>query len=301
MLLPLKHLSSALALRPPGYALRPICLLLCSVFFSLQGYAKPLVVATYAYPDIDRQAAVTPLANWLAAQQQQQVTVIVATKPDELVKLAVQGKADLVVPNLVAYLQIQQQTKTMLNFLVPAGQQAQQQAVYTSSLLGKNVTEFQQLQLLLQQGQPVTVFAVWPDSASGGLVATAELKQQLAGQFLKLTFEYAGSHQAVLPALAASEQGLGIVATATLPAQLPKGVSEIWRSAELPFGALLCNSQTLPCDQLSQKLSKAPQAEAVLKGLQQGWAEFRQSTTLAPVDEAPYLQLRSLLNTGSAP
>ena len=63
-----------------------------------------------------------PLANWLAAQQQQQVTVLVANKPDELVQLAVQGKADLVVPNLVAYLQIQQLTKTMLNFLVPAGQ-----------------------------------------------------------------------------------------------------------------------------------------------------------------------------------
>lgn len=65
-----------------------------------------------------------------------------ANKPDELVQLAVQGKADLVVPNLVAYLQIQQLTKTMLNFLVPAGQQTQQQAVYTSSVLGKNVTNF---------------------------------------------------------------------------------------------------------------------------------------------------------------
>ncbi len=297
MQVPLMSLCFAL-LRQPLRLLLP--LLLCCVFFSLQGHSKPLVVATYAYPDINRQAAVTPLANWLAAQQQQQVTVLVATKPDELVQLAVQGKADLVVPNLVAYLQIQQQTKTMLNFLVPAGQQTQQQAVYTSSVLGKNVTNFQQLQLLLPQGQPLTVFAVWPDSASGGLIATAALKQQLAGQFLKLKFNYVGSHQAVLPALAASEQGLGIVASATLPAQLPKDVSEIWRSAELPFGALLCNSQTLPCNQLSQQLSKAPEAAAVLQGLQQGWAEFGQSTHLTPVDDAPYQPLRDLLSTGSA-
>lgn len=294
MQVPLMPLCSAL-LRQPLRLLLP--LLLCCVFFSLQGHSKPLVVATYAYPDINRQAAVTPLANWLAAQQQQQVTVLVATKPDELVQLAVQGKADLVVPNLVAYLQIQQQTKTMLNFLVPTGQQTQQQALYTSSVIGKNITNFQQLQLLLPQGQPLTVFAVWPDSASGGLIATAQLKQQLAGQFLKLKFNYVG---AVLPALAASEQGLGIVASATLPAQLPKDVSEIWRSAELPFGALLCNSQTLPCNQLSQQLSKAPQAAAVLQGLQQGWAEFGQSTHLAPVDDAPYQPLRDLLSTGSA-
>ncbi|MCT6698293.1 PhnD/SsuA/transferrin family substrate-binding protein [Rheinheimera sp. 4Y26] len=298
MPLPLMSLCFALLLQPLRCILWP--LLLCCAFFSLQGHSKPLVVATYAYPDINRQAAVTPLANWLAAQQQQQVTVIVANKPEELVKLAVQGKADLVVPNLVAYLQIQQQNKTMLNFLVPAGQQTQQQAVYTSSVLGKNVTDFQQLKLLLQQGRPLTVFAVWPDSASGGLIGTAALKQQLAGQFSTLTFDYVGSHQAVLPALATSGQGLGIVATATLPAQLPAGVSEIWRSAELPFGALLCNSQTLPCNQLSQQLSKSPQAAAVLQGLQQGWAEFGQSTILAPVDETLYQPLRGLLSTGSA-
>lgn len=295
------HFALKYTTRPIRSQLRRLCLLLCSVVFAPLCLAKPLVVGTYAYPDIDRQAAVTPLANWLAGEQKQAVTIIVAKSPNDLVAMARTGSVDLVMPNLVAYLQIQQHNKMMHNFLLPAGQQALQQPVYTSSLLGHEIADLDQLYLLLQQGQPLRIVAVWPDSASGGLIAIAWLKQQFASHFSQLKFDYVGSHQAVLPALSSSQPSLGIMATAALPTQQTAGISEIWRSAELPFGALLCNSQTLPCAELSRRLLKSPLAAAVLQGLQQGWSEFRHSTQLAPVDETSYQQLRSLLSTTSQP
>lgn len=269
-------------------------LLLC---YSTQSMARPLVVATYAYPDIDRKAAITPLATWLAATQQSSVTVKVASNPNELVQWAHQGSVDLVVPNLVAYLQILQQQQQMVDFVVPAGSsQPASQAVYSSSLLAKKLPDLTQLSSWLRQGRPLTVFAVWPDSASGGLISRAELKKRLADQFSQLRFDYVGSHQAVLPALSAASEGLAIVATASLPASLPAGISEIWRSAELPFGPLLCNSQTLPCETLKSTLLAEPAAAAaVLQGLQQGWVEFQHSRGLATVDAMQYQAMRALL------
>lgn len=262
-----------------------------------QSVARPLVVATYAYPDIDRKAAVTPLATWLAATQQSAVTVQVASNPNELVQWARQGSVDLVVPNLVAYLQILQQQQQMLDFVVPkSSPQPVSQAVYSSSLLAKQLSDLAQLPARLQQEQPLTVFAVWPDSASGGLIGRAELKTRLADRFSQLRFDYVGSHQAVLPALSAASEGLAIVATAALPATLPDGITEIWRSAELPFGPLLCNSQTLPCETLKSTLLAEPAAAAaVLQGLQQGWVEFQHSRGLAPVDATQYQAMRALL------
>ncbi len=271
-----------------------LLLLLCC---SPQSAARPLVVATYAYPQINREAAVTPLATWLAAMQQREVIVQVARDPAELVLWARQGSVDLVVPNLVAYLQIQQQQPAMLDFVVPAASlQSDSKPQYTSSLLAKNLPDLPQLPLWLQQGRTLTVFAVWPDSASGGLIGRAELKTRLAGQFSQLRFDYVGSHQAVLPALDAASEGLAIVATAALPADLPAGISEIWRSAELPFGPLLCNSQTLPCEVLRPRLLAEPTAAAaLLLGLQQGWVEFQHSPGLVAVDARPYQAMRALL------
>ncbi|WP_348727896.1 PhnD/SsuA/transferrin family substrate-binding protein [Rheinheimera texasensis] len=271
-----------------------LLLLLCC---SLQSAARPLVVATYAYPQINREAAVTPLATWLAATQQREVIVQVARDPAELVLWARQGSVDMVVPNLVAYLQIQQQQPAMLDFVVPAApMQSDSKPQYTSSLLAKKLPDLTQLPSWLQQGRTLTVFAVWPDSASGGLIGRAELKTRLADQFSQLRFEYVGSHQAVLPALGKASEGLAIVATAALPATLPAGISEIWRSAELPFGPLLCNSQTLPCEALRPRLmAERATATAVLQGLQQGWVEFQHSRTLVTVDTRPYQAIRALL------
>lgn len=269
-------------------------LLLCC---STQSVARPLVVATYAYPEINREAAVKPLAIWLAATQQREVIVQVARDPAELVLWARQGSVDLAVPNLVAYLQIQQQQPAMLDFAVPAAPvQSVSKPQYTSSVLAKKVPDLTQLPSRLKQAQTLTVFAVWPDSASGGLIGRAELKTRLAGQFSQLHFEYVGSHQAVLPALGAASEGLAIVATAALPDILPTGIAEIWRSAELPFGPLLCNSQTLACEALRPRLLADPtSATAVLKGLQQGWIEFQHSSALTAVEPAAYRAMRTLL------
>ncbi len=67
--------------------------------------AAPWVVATYAYPQRDRAAAIRPLADYLGQRGDHPVRVAVLPSPTALVDALRRGEVDVAVPNLHGYLQ----------------------------------------------------------------------------------------------------------------------------------------------------------------------------------------------------
>ena len=67
--------------------------------------AAPWVVATYAYPQRDRAAAIRPLADSLGHRGDHPVRVAVLPSPTALVDALRRGEVDVAVPNLHGYLQ----------------------------------------------------------------------------------------------------------------------------------------------------------------------------------------------------
>ena len=263
--------------------------------------SEPIVVATYKYSGVDRETAVAPLADWLSTVLQKQVVVHVTAGPAELAALAEAGAADIIVPNLVAYLDIQQRVQNYADFAVPAetgGGNREEDTSYSSSVIGKEISSLEMLGKLLAAQRSVNLYAVWPNSASGGLVGRAFLQSKLGEKFNNLNIHYVGSHELVFQHVSASEQSVGILASRQIAESKAERLFEIWRSGQLPFGPILCNSKNLPCQLLSKNLlADEVVVQRVLAGLKSGWVEFSDCTTLTTVNLVDYQYLRSIVFT----
>lgn len=243
------------------------------------GADRPVVVATYEYPDIDRRKAVTPLANLVASITGQPVTVRVADTPTELVAWMIAGEVQIAATNLVAYLGMKARSDSIVELAVPAAGAAGGNA-YSSSVIVPNASPFARLADLRNTDAPKALIMVWPDSASGALVAGARLKQEMNEEFATVAREYAGSHQNVLRETAGRPDGVGVLASKVYldyvaSAAAPR-VREIWRSEPLPFGPLVCRSaaRTL-CDTLRLRLlQQSAESAGILRALKEGWPEF---------------------------
>ena len=67
---------------------------------SQEAARKPWVVATYAYPQRDRAAAIQPLAEYLRERGGHAAEVRVLPSPTALVEALRKGEVDVAVPNL---------------------------------------------------------------------------------------------------------------------------------------------------------------------------------------------------------
>ena len=99
------------------------------------------VVGTYAYPDRDRAAAVQPLADYLAARSGRAVVVRLWPSPSALVEALASGDADVIVPNLHAYLQGRERAVTLPVPDVPPAQAAR----YRSVIVARGVARLEDL------------------------------------------------------------------------------------------------------------------------------------------------------------
>ena len=80
---------------------------------------KPWVVATYAYPERDRSAAIQPLADYLAKRGRHPVQVTLFPSPTALVRAMREGQVDVAVPNLHGYLQARRDVPQATTLPVP--------------------------------------------------------------------------------------------------------------------------------------------------------------------------------------
>ena len=251
------------------------------------GEAAPWVVATYAYPHRDRAAAITPLAEYLARRSRHPVRVQVLPSPTALVDALRAGQVDVAVPNLHGYLQAMTGAGELVALPVP-DVPAPQADRYRAVLLASGTVD--SIEALRRDARRLRLVLVGRDSASGGFVPARQLRDlglRPGSAFASL--RYAGSHAAALQALLDGEADVVALAADVYDASRPAGVHELWRSAPIPPGPLLCRrSAGLSCEAVAAWLLEAHRQDpAVMAALRVGWPEFGDATAFAPAAAMP--------------
>lgn len=264
-----------------------------------------LRVASYSYPGLDREKALEPIKQQLERHYKKSTTIVLYDSPTALVDATLKGDVDIIVPNLAAYLQLKLAGSAVSDVAVPASNTAGV-SLYTSSIVTHDQSGIVSLEGLVDNLENTSIGMVWPDSASGGLLASAHLSQQhkVSSQQLQKVTTYLGSHQKVLDSLVAGNVDVGVIATALLRQYQsePKNTQmvplmELWRSAPLPFGPVVCYpSARIDCNAFKAAvLQHNDAATAILAGLKQGWPEFQSSDSLVVVDVQMYEALVNAL------
>lgn len=247
---------------------------------------RPWVVATYAYPERDRIAAIQPLADYLARRGRHPVRVKLLPSPTALVEAVRRGEADVAVPNLHAYLQTRrwhERVDTLPVPQVPALQADRYRAVLVAR------AEVGPMAALKRDAARLRLVLVGRDSASGGFVPVQHLRAQgLDPATAFAAVAHAGSHAAALQAVAAGNADVAALAADVYDAARPPGVVELWRSDPIPPGPLLCRpAPDVPCQAIAAWLLEAHAEDpAVMAALRAGWPEFGDATAFVPAPPA---------------
>lgn len=267
-------------------ALAALALLLAPLLSSA-AEVTPWVVATYAYPQRDRAAAIQPLADYLGRRGDHSVRVVVLPSPTALVDALRDGQVDVAVPNLHGYLQVQPGTGDIRALPVPDVPPAQADRYRAVLIARGNVDSIQALQ---RQAGQLRLALVGPDSASGGFVPVAGLQSMglhPQSDFASLT--YAGSHAAALQTLVEGRVDVAALAADIYDADRPQGLHELWRSDPIPPGPLLCRAAAgVPCEAIAEWLLEAHTRDpAVMAALRAGWPEFGDAQAFVPAPPMP--------------
>ena len=257
-------------------ALFVIVLSLLSVVpaWAQQAPPRAWVIATYAYPQRDRAAAIQPLADYLGLRARHPVRIRLFDSPTALVDALRRGDVDVAVPNLHGYLQARRASEPLTVLPVPQVP-ALQADRYRAVLIARQGLEAPGE--LERQAQTLRLVLVGRDSASGGFVPVRELRRRgLEPTTAFAHLAYVGSHAAALGAVASGEADVAALAADVYDAGRPAGVVELWRSDPIPPGPLLCRpAADVPCQQFTVWLLEAhDEAPAVMAALRVGWPEF---------------------------
>ena len=269
-------------------ALLLVALSLLSVLPAWAREAQPRawVIATYAYPQRDRAAAIQPLADYLGLRARHPVQVRVFDSPTALVEALRRGEADVAVPNLHGYLQARRAIEPLTTLPVPQVP-ALQAGRYRTVLVARAGLEAPGE--LERQAGTLRLVLVGRDSASGGLVPVRELRRRgLEPTKAFAHLAYAGSHAAALDALTSGQADVAALAADVYDAARPARVVELWRSDPIPPGPLLCRpAADVPCQQFAVWLLEAhDEAPSVMAALRAGWPEFGDATVFVPAPTA---------------
>ncbi|WP_062353957.1 phosphate/phosphite/phosphonate ABC transporter substrate-binding protein [Pseudoxanthomonas mexicana] len=264
-----------------------VCLLIAfaSPVFAEKTAPTPWVVATYAYPERDRIAAIQPLADYLAKRGRHPVQVKLFPSPTALVQAMREGQVDVAVPNLHGYLQARRDIAQVTTLPVPQVP-ALQADRYRAVLVARDVASFAEVKA---KAGRLRLALVGGDSASGGFVPARYLRSQTldpAKAFASVI--YSGSHAAALQAVVEGRADVAALAGDVYDASRPDGVRELWRSDPIPPGPLLCRATTdVPCQAMAAWLLDAHREDpGVMTALRVGWPEFGDATMFVPADAA---------------
>jgi phosphonate transport system substrate-binding protein len=247
---------------------------------------RPWVIATYAYPQRDRAAAIQPLADYLGLRARHPVQVRLFASPTALIEALRRGEADVAVPNLHGYLQARRGAEPLTTLpvpQVPALQADRYRAVLIARAGLKGAGELE------RQASNLRLVLVGKDSASGGFVPVRELRRRGLEPITAFAhLAYAGSHAAALQAVASGKADVAALAADVYDAERPTGVVELWRSEPIPPGPLLCRpASDVPCQQFAAWLLEAhDEAPSVMAALRAGWPEFGDATVFVPAPTA---------------
>ncbi|MCQ4164193.1 phosphate/phosphite/phosphonate ABC transporter substrate-binding protein [Tahibacter harae] len=252
---------------------------------------RTAVVATYAYAKYDRAAALQPLADRLAAELGQPVTVRLLESPRALAQALREGTVDVAVTNTFVYLAVRAQPRLQAAavFEVPAATLD----AYRGVLLARRDGKAADLAALKRNAGALRYAQVIPGSTSGGLVQDLFLAAQGLDRAGFGSVKYAGTHDAALASLADGSADLAALADAPWQALHKQGggtdLVALWRSPPIPPGPVVCRDDgQLPCARVAALLQSLEADSAALQGLVKAWSEAAGATRLVPVQAAPY-------------
>lgn len=256
----------------------------------------PLRVATYAYPKYDRGAAIASLAERLGQALGRPTSVTLLSSPEALAEAILAGEVDVAMTNLAAFLAVQDDPKVRAVAVldVPAGT-AQR---YRGVLIARRDKGIATMAELPAHAAGLRYVEVLPGSTSGALVQAGALRDVgLAPGYFRQVIQ-AGTHEAALAALQAGDADLAALAEEPwrkLKAEDPQaaaGLAELWRSAPLPPGPVVCvRSTTTPCEQV-EVLLRAQAARPAAADLAKGWSETEGAVGFKSFDDRAYAGFR---------
>ena len=264
--------------------------------------APPLKVATYAYPKYDRAAALKPMADQLGAALGRETQVVLLETPDALAQALRAGEVDVAMTNLAAYLAVQAEPKVQAVAVldVPAATAGR----YRGVLVARRDAGVTAISDLPEKAARLRYAEVLPGSTSGALVQAAALREAglTPGRFNEA--RQTGTHEAALAALQAGTADLAAFAEEPwrkLKAEDPQaaaGLVELWRSAPLPAGPVVCiKAATTPCDEIEAVLLSDGATAAELA---KGWSETEGAVRFRDHDAQLYSGLRDDLPLSAA-
>ncbi len=253
---------------------------------ALADVKKSLIVGTYAYGEIDRYEAVLPLANLVNSVSGKPTSIKVFSSPSELADAFISLQIHVAVPNLASFANIAALTDKYLLLFAPDALGS----TYTSSVAtqASNCAATK-----IDNSADYRIGMVWQDSTSGAILGSAFLSDELKLNFQKEDVAYLGSHEAVLKAIQQGEIDLGVLATKVLlQVQDKQKLKEIWRSAVIPFGPVICSEKIKKiCSDVSEVVFENAKVSAnILTGLKNGWVEFDNSQNLIQPEPEIYTQ-----------
>ncbi|MDG2520853.1 PhnD/SsuA/transferrin family substrate-binding protein [Caulobacter segnis] len=243
---------------------------------------RALTFATYHYARYDRAVALAPMAEHLGHALGRKVTVQVLESPDALAAAIREGRVDVAVTNLSAYLasaRTPTTTTPVAMFDVPPATLDG----YRGVLLARAGVDL--------KAAGLRYVRVIPGSTSGALAQEPWVK----AEGLKVTDAgFAGTHDGAMNRLLDGSADIAALAEEpwrTLKVQKPEEAAklvELWRSDPIPPGPVVCvRSAEVACDAVAAALTQ-PTAAAPAEVLSKGWSETAGATRLIPVDTAVY-------------
>ena len=302
---------------PPHHRLRSLALRCAAVVALLPVIPRAtwaqapdtLIVATYAYPSVDRAGAITGLAEYLQARLNRPTRVLVAADPVALVAAVRERRADVVVTNTFGYLLLadgpRAVAQAVATFRIPAGVRTN----YGAVLVARR-DEVPDTIALRARIRALRVGLVGAGSTTGNLVPRLALAglgvSDLERQARATT--YAGTHAGAFTLLRDGEADLAGLAAEEYERQLaalePSERARyhvLWRSPDLLLGPVAVRT-SLPApvraavaDAVVGLEQRAPAAFQAVRG---GWTEARQADALVAATDATYDPVRHLFGDG---
>lgn len=247
---------------------------------------QPPTLATYAYGDHDRAAALEPLRALLSAATGQAWQARLVDDPTALAASLERGCVDVAVANLGAYLLALDAQPALVHLprvAVPAADADGYRAVLVA---GSDAAPAH---------SPIRLALALPDSASGGLVpmiGMAALGHD-ATDAARVSIRFLGRHEASLAAVRTGDADLAGIPEGLLRRSGVDDVAVRWRSDPIPVPPLLCrDTGRVDCAVIAAALSGSGASDAA-RALAAAWPEFGAASGFEPADPADYHPIRS--------
>jgi ABC-type phosphate/phosphonate transport system substrate-binding protein len=251
--------------------------------------AEPVRLATYSYPRYDRAQALEPLRASLESRLKRPVTVQIFASPDALRDAVKSGAVDIAMTNLASYLGMSgtPRLSAVAVLDVPAATLDR----YRGVLLARRDVGLGSAAALAPRAASLRYAKVLPGSTSGALVQGSYLRSLGVDPARFALRSHAGTHDGALAALIEGRADLAALAEEpwrNAPAQVRAQVVQLWRSAPLPPGPLICVGRVrIDCGAVRRIVLGKGGALAAAE-LAKGWSETEGAVRFRRVRSGDY-------------